>query len=186
MEVVHIPCLCPPRKDGAQRHPAGDTITLKETLDFRSVTAIRSSIGFLEVGSDAADIMAVLTEGYLHYGIDSWSLVAEDGKARPVSRLAIDTILLSDIGAASIVGDAADEVFGEKVMLPLVNRAESFSLPTPTEPTSAPRPVSTASSRSPKPSKPSSTTTTPTDGTGTTSTSRGGASSSSQNSVSAA
>lgn len=186
-EPVRIPCPCPPLAGGEPRHPGGDTVELKETLDFRSVTAIRANIGLLEDGSDVADVMAVLTEGYLLHGIAAWSLTDERGKPLPVSRLTIAGQLLTDVAAASIVGDAADEVFGEKVMLPLVSRAENSSPPTPTEPTSAPKADSTPSSaRPPRRSKPSSTTTTPMAATAKTFSSPGGAYSSSQNSASEA
>ena len=184
---VTIICPCPAKPDGGTRHPDGDTVTLKETLDFRSVTAIRTNISMLEDGSNIGDIMATLTEGYLVYGIAAWSFVDEKGKPLPVSRAAITDILLADIGAAAIVGDAADDVFGEKVLLPLLNRAGTSSPPSPMEPTSVRPPASTQSSdRPPRRSKPSSISTIPTDATGTTSTSPAGDSSSSQSSASAA
>jgi hypothetical protein len=182
-----INCPCPPKADGGARHPDGDTVTLKETLDFRSVTAIRTNISMLEDGSNIADIMATLTEGYLIYGIASWTLVDEKNKPVPVTRAAITDILLADIGSAAIVGDAADEVFGEKVLLPLLNRAGTSSPPTPMEPTSVRPPASTPSSvRPPRRSKPSSISTIPTDDTETTSSSLAGVSNSSQSSASAA
>lgn len=165
--AVEIPCPCPP-KGGETRHPDGDTVTLKETLDFRSVTAIRTNIGLLEDGHDIGDIMAVLTEGYLIHGIESWSLVDEKGKALPVTRANINDVILTRIDVASVLGDAADDAFGEKVVLPLLNRAVNSLPPTPTEPTSAPSQASTGSSARPKRSKPSSTTTSQTDGIGST------------------
>jgi hypothetical protein len=184
---VQINCPCPAKPDGGARHPDGDVVTLKETLDFRSVTAIRTNISLLEDGSNLGDIMATLTEGYLTYGIASWTLADEHGKPLPLSRLNIADRLLSDIAIASVVGDVADDVFGEKVLLPLLNRAGTSSQPSPTAPTSAPSPASTASSdRPPRQSKRSSISTIPTDDTATTSTSRDGDSSSSQNSASAA
>ncbi len=183
---VSIECVCPTRA-GAPRHPDGDTVTLRERLDFRSVTAIRHGISFVErEESDAytAEILAVLTEGYILHGVESWTLVGEDGKPIPVTRTAIRERLLENLGAAQDVGDAADELYGEKVLLPLLVRASTSSRATPTG-TSTSR--STGSPTRPrKPSSPSSITSIPTAATGTTGTSRDGASSSSPSSTSAA
>jgi hypothetical protein len=184
---VPISCPCPAKTDGGTRHPDGDVVTLKATLDFRSVAAIRNNIALLEDGSNFGDVLAVLTEGYLVYGIASWTLVDEKGKPVPVTRANITDLVLSDVGLAADVGDAADEVFGEKVLLPLLNRAGTSSQPSPTEQTSAPKAASTESSdRPPRRSKRSSISTIPTADTGTTSMSPGGDSSSSQSSASAA
>lgn len=184
---VDIDCVCPPRADGEPRHPDGDTVTLRETLGFREVTAIRHGISFLENdGTDTytAEVLAVLTEGYVLHGIESWTLTDEKGKLLDVSRTAIRERILSRVDVASVVGDAADELYGEKVLLPLLVRASKSSQPSPTGRSTSPRKGSQASR--PKPSSPSSTTTTPTDGTVTTTGPLVGVSSFSQNSESAA
>jgi hypothetical protein len=184
---VDIDCVCPTRAAGEPRHPAGDTVTLRETLDFRSVTAIRHGISFLENdGTDAytAEVLAVLTEGYVLHGIESWSLLDEKGKPLAVSRAAIREHILTRVDVASVLGDAADELYGEKVLLPLLVRASKSSLPTPTAPSTS-RPKD-SQARRPKPSKPSSITTTPTVVTVTTTGSPVGDSSFSPSSESAA
>jgi hypothetical protein len=178
---VAIDCVCPSRADGEPRHPAGDTVTLRETLDFRSVTAIRHGISFLDNdGTDAytADVLAVLTEGYVLHGIESWTLQDEKGWPVEVSRSAIRERVLSRVDVAAVIGDAADELYGEKVLLPLLVRASRSSQATPTE-SSTSLPTASPTGR-PKPSKRSSTTTTPTDGIEATSSSLGGVSSSSR------
>lgn len=177
---VEIDCICPPKADGERRHEQ-DAVTLRETLDFRSVTAIRHGISLLErEDSDAytAEVLAVLTEGYVLHGIEAWTLVDERGKPVPVSRAAIRDAVLSRVDVASVVGDAADELYGEKVLLPLLARASRSSQPTRTEPSTSPQTASPT--RRPKPSKPSSTTSSRTDGIEATSTSLAGVSSSSQ------
>lgn len=184
---VEIDCVCPPRADGSPRHPAGDTVTLRETLDFRSVTAIRHGISFLENDGTAAytaEILAVLTEGYVLYGIESWSLT--DGKGAPldVTREAIRERILSRVDVASVVGDAADELYGEKVLLPLLVRASRSSQPSPTASSTSQQKDSRE--RRPRPSKRSSTTTIPTVVTVTTTGLPVGDSSSSPSSESAA
>jgi hypothetical protein len=185
---VQIDCVCPPRADGEPRHPDGDTVTLRETLGFREVTAIRHGISFLEndgtADAYAAEVLAVLTEGYVLHGIEAWSLVDEKGKPAEVSRTAIRERILSRVDVASVVGDAADELYGEKVLLPLLVRASKSSQPSPTGRSTSPRKGSRASR--PTPSSPSSTSTTPTDGTVTTTGPLVGVSSFSQSSESAA
>ena len=161
---VQIDCICPPKADGAPRHDH-DTVTLRERLDFRSVTAIRHGISLLErdEGTYVSEVLAVLTEGYVLHGIESWSLVDAKGKPLPLSRQAIRETILADIEVASVVGDAADEMYGPTVLLPLLQRASRSSQGTPTAPSTSPP---TGSSRKPRtPSKQSSTTSSPTDGT---------------------
>lgn len=187
MMDVRIACPCPPR-DGQTRHPNDDTVTLRERLDFRSVTAIRQAVALIEKEDSplyAAEILATLTEGYVLYGIESWTLTDEKGKPLPVSKAAIRERVLSDVVTASMVGDAADEQYGEQVLLPLLARASSSSPASPTVTSMSP-PTPSGPSRRPKRSRPSSTTTSPTAATVATSTSLDGVSSYSQSSESAA
>ena len=183
---VEIDCICPPKVDGERRHEH-DTVTLRESLDFRSVTAIRHGISFLEkedTPAYTADVLAVLTEGYVLHGVESWSLVDAKGKPIPLSRQAIREHIMANVDVASVVGDAADEIYGPMVLLPLLQRASKSS---PSGPTATSTSAPTGSSKRPrKPSKPSSTTSSPTDGTVATSLSLVGVSSSSQTSESAA
>lgn len=182
--MVTIECLCPPKAAGEVRHPQGDTVTLRERLDFRAAVTARNTIVFLkseDPDASAAEILAALTETYLLLGIESWSLLDAKGKPLPPSKAAIREYLLARPEIAMRVGDAADELYSEAVVLPLLARAQNFSPPTPTNgPTSAPK---GSSPKPPKPSKPSSTTTTPTGGTVPTSLSPAGDSSSSPSSA---
>ncbi len=177
---VTIPCVC------AGNHEQ-DTVTLREALSPRDAMAISKDLVVLRSGdpdSTAGDVLAVLTEGYILRGIESWSLVGDDGKPLEVTKGAIREAIMSDLGVFSTVGDVADELYAEAVMLPLLNRASPSSPPTPTEDsTSAP----TDSGTTPRThSKRSSTSTTPTDDIGTTFASHGGVSSFSPSSASAA
>ena len=177
---VPVGCLCPPRADGGTRHPDGDTVTLRDRLDFRSATTIRKAIGLLgEDGvTDSAEILAVMTEWYCLLGIEAWTLVDARNKPIEVTRPAIREHLLEDPAAVMetmALADAADELYMPLVLLPLLARASKSSPPTPTpDSTSAPT-DSPAKPR--KRSRPSSTTSIPTAATGTTSTSPAGASS---------
>ena len=158
MSVVEIACVCP-----GTPHER-DTVNLREVMDFVHGKALRYRVQLLEDAerADAALVLATLTEGYLLYGIESWTLVDADGKPLPVSAETIRLALLSR-PEADEVSDRADELYAEAVMLPLLRRAQNSSPPTPIdESTSA-----TTGSEPPRPQllRQSSTSTTPTGGT---------------------
>jgi hypothetical protein len=182
---MNVPCLCPPMGD-ALRHPDGDEITLREKLDFHAAVTVRNSIAVLssEDGeTSVAEVLAVLTENYLLFGIESWTLVDAKGKPVPVSKQSIRELLLSHPDVAMDVGDEADALYAESVMLPLLARAQRSLPPTPTDESTSP--TTGSSTTRPKRSKPSSISTIPTAGTVVTSSSLDGDSSSSQSSTSA-
>ena len=187
--MITIACRCV----GAPHEQ--DTITLRETLSPRDASAISKDIGVVRLEDPDAtvgDILATLTEGYILRGIESWSLVDEDGKPLPVTKANIRDRILSDLEATMNVGDVADELYAEAVMLPLLRQASSSSRPTQTE-NSADTPEADSTSAPtdsgttlPTPSTPSSTFTTPTADTGMTYGSPAGDSSFSPTSASAA
>jgi hypothetical protein len=177
---VKIDCLCPPNARGETRHPDGDTVTLRERLDFRAALTARNTMALLkneDPDASVADILAALTETYLLVGVTGWTLVDAKNKPVDVSRAAIRELLLSNPDVAMLVGDAADEHYSEAVILPLLARARNSSPPTPIAGSTSATKRSTPKSR--KPSSPSSITTIPTDATATTSSSPVGDSSSS-------
>jgi hypothetical protein len=176
---VTVECLCP----GAA-HPDGDTITLRDKLDFHAATTIRQSLKLLEQPADTAEILATLTEKYLLFGIESWTLVDERGKAIPVSRQTITERILGDPIGSAAIADEADELYAPTVLLPLVARASKSSKPSPTS-ASTSQPTDSPTKR-PKRSSPSSISTSPTGGTATITSLHGGDSSSSPSSTSAA
>ncbi len=180
---VTITCPCP-----GTPHPDGDTVTLRERLDFRGALAVRNNIGIAraEAGEDldTADVLAVLSEGYLLHGITAWTLVGDDGKPVGVSRAAIRERILERTDLAYLLADAADDLYAEQVVLPLVARASMSSPPTPTGPSTSPKRPSSSTRRTP--SSPSSIASIPTAGTATTSSPPDGGSSSSPSSESAA
>ncbi len=167
--MATIDCVCPRKPDGNVRHPDGDTVTLREKLDFRSALTARNTVILLrqEDVTDAAEILASLTEVYLRVGIESWSLVDAKGKPVPVSREAVAAFMADYPDAAMTIGDEADELYSEAVITPLVARASKSLPPTPTKGS-----ISVTNGSSPTPrkrSKPSLTTTTQMDDIGTTS-----------------
>jgi hypothetical protein len=181
---VTIGCICAPKGDGSVRHPDGDRVELRERLDFRTTVTIQKSVMFLGEDPSNPEILAALTEAYLLFGISAWTVQDERGKAIPVNRGAIEQHLLPNIEAALAVADAADDLYQETVLLPLLMRGSGSSGTSPTT-----RSTSRRTSSPPVPlrrSKRSSTTTSRTDDTATTSASLDGGSSSSPSSESAA
>lgn len=184
--MATIPCVCPPKRIDETgisevRHPDGDTVTLRERLDFRAALTARNAVNVLKVEdpqAGAGEVLAVLTEAYLIGGIESWTLVhldAEDRnrlKALPVSRATVRAFMADHVDEASLVGDEADELYSKAVLGPLVARA-SGSLPVTPTPDST-SPTTKSSETLPKRSKQSSITTIPTGGTEQMSASRGG------------
>lgn len=162
---VQVRCLCPP--DGT-RHEA-DTVTLKDTLSFHEALSIRNDAGLVRLNDPSAtegEILATLTESYVLFGVESWSLLDEKRKPLPPSKANIRAYLLTDTEAAMVVADVADGLYAEKVVLPLLMRASSSSPPTPTGGSTSARKDSppTPLRRSSR----SSTSTSPTDATETT------------------
>lgn len=182
---VPIRCVCPPKADGSPRHE-GDTVTLRDTLGFREVTTIRNLAGTLDREDPlfVAEILAAMTEGYVVFGVSGWSLVDDKGKPLTVDRKVIREHILANVDVAAEVGDAADELYGDKVMLPLLNRASRSSQDSPTD--SSTSPTTDTSPKRPTPLRRSSTGNSPTADTGTTSSLPDGGSSSSQSSASVA
>lgn len=184
-------CLCPPTAAGEARHPDGDSITLFERLPFRRVATIQHTITSLRMNAGDGDveveeILAALTEGYLKWGIEAWTLVNENGEPMAITAATVERYLLVDLEAASVVGDIADERFSGVVLFPLLKRASSSSPATPTPGSTSAPTGSPESPAEPTPLRPSSTTPIPTDDTGTTSSSPDGDSSSSPRSESVA
>jgi len=126
--VVHLDeCLCPDGGHGEE----GDTIPLRPQLDYTAVRAIRYA-GNITRSDDAessiASLMAVMSEGFLLHGVESWTL--REGK-KPIEpdKAAIRKYLLGNVEAAMIVGDYADAVYQRQVLHPLVGLARRLSQP---------------------------------------------------------
>ena len=175
---VTVQCLCPPNAAGEARHPGGDTITLRDRLDFRAAATARNAIVLAKTDDpevSSAEILAILTETYLLAGVEAWTLVDEKGKPIEVTKAAIRERLLPATDQAMEVGNAADGLYAAAVMLPLLRMAANSSQPMPTIASTSP--TKPSSQDRPKPSRRSSTTTTPTAATATISPLRAGVSS---------
>lgn len=173
---VPIRCTCPPKADGAPRHDA-DNVTLRDKLDFRTRLALRQTIKWANTkgGVTEGEVFAILTEAYLLHCIDAWSLVDEKGKPVPPSRENIATFLDDHVDEGMAVADAADGLYTETVLLPLLLGVSSSSPSTSTKPPTSQ--TTTGQTPHPKRSKRSSTSTTPMAVTGPMQASPAGASS---------
>jgi hypothetical protein len=189
---VPIRCICPPKGDEV-RHLDGDTITFRDRLDFHAAATIRKSVGLLygEYDGEPAkrilpgEVLALLTEHYVLFGVESWTLVDEKGKAVEPTRSEINSRLLDTHQDVTLdISNEVDILYAEQVMLPLLQLASKSSPTSPTGNSTSPTRASTRPPR--KPSKRSSITTIPTGATVTTSSKLDGDSNSSQSSTSAA
>ena len=182
---VTIPCPCPQTGSGSPHET--DTVTLRDRLDFRSGVTIRKALGVLYTDDpDAAfaDVLGVLTEQYLLLGIESWTLVDEKGQKVEASKPAIRAFMEAHPEAAMDIGNQADGLYNEQVLLPLLTRGSTPSPDSPTdESTSA---TDGTNPTPPTPSRPSLITTSQTVDIEPTTTSLDGDSSLSQSSTSAA
>lgn len=156
---VRIACPCP-----GTPHD-GDTVTLRDKMDLRTGTALQSliieSIRSAENRLDQADIVGILNEGYLLYGISAWTLTDARGRALEPSKENIRTHLLSDFAISAPIAEAADDLYPAAAIDPLVRRASMSSPATPTNDSTSPPPTTLPQ----KPSRRSSTTTSPTGAT---------------------
>ncbi len=168
---MKVECICPKRADGSARHPEDD-IALRDRLSFRDSIGVRNALALLyneDPDASVADVLATMTESYLLAGIERWSVVDEEGKPVEPTKPAIRRYLFGPdtIGVAMKVADAADDLYREAVMAPLVAEASTPSETLPTEGLTSP--PTGYSDESLNRWKPSSTSTTPMDDTETTS-----------------
>ena len=133
-------------------------VYLRPILEWSHVSAIKWSILARkeEAGVDLStgEVLGLLQEGYLTYGIVRWDLPV------PLTRESVASEILGNVERASIIAEKADELYSEQVLLPLVRMGAKSSPPTSSNGSTS---ATTGSSAAPrKPSKRSSISTTPT------------------------
>jgi hypothetical protein len=156
---VTVACLCPP--DGT-RHPDGEVVTFRETIDFRTAAIARKSIEWLryeDPDADVPEVLAVLSEFYLLHCIEAWTIRDAKGKPVEVSKPAVRQYVFSNQVASFELAEAADELYQEVILLPLVAQASKSSQPTRTNGSTS---ATSGSGASPRRSRRSSTASTPT------------------------
>lgn len=157
---VTIPCPCP-----SKPHET-DTVSFKDVLPFRDVIAMRHAVSLIKAADNDvpfAVTSATLTEYYLLLGIQSWTLV--DGEGKPIEPLtrSIRAFIEANFDAALTLSDAADDLYLETVMLPLINRGRTSSPSTPMDTSTSP--TTDGLSSPPTPLRPSLTSISQTDDT---------------------
>jgi hypothetical protein len=148
--IVDIECVC--------GHHEQDRVVLRDALDFRrAMTIVNAAMMAKQEDPDgsSAELVATLSEQYLLVGIESWSLRGADRKPLPVTSATIRDKLLSRPLVAVVIAEAADDLYSQAVVLPLLLKAARSSQPGQTNGSTSPR---TGSRRKrPTPSSPSST-----------------------------
>ncbi len=180
---VQIACTCPPKAGGEPRHDS-DTVTLHEPILPVVRRALIYDLGLLPDDATAGDRLAMLSEGYILRCIDAWTLWGdvEDEKGRtklgplPPSRDNIRLRILGNDRAFDVLAKAADDLYSEAVLLPLLLWASSSLSDGPTNGSTSPAKNGATHPR--KRSRPSSTSTIPMVVTGPMLASSGGDSSS--------
>lgn len=164
---VEVECPCP---GTPHEH---DTVGLRPKLSLRAGVMLQS---FLrrnlapqegEPAPDQAEVIGLLTEGFVSHGVASWSFVDAKGKPVPVNEKTIAEILLSDFALATPVADQADELYGGPVIDPLLVQVSTSSPDSQTDPSTSANGAN--GSKPKKRSKRSSTSTSPMADTATTS-----------------
>jgi hypothetical protein len=173
MSQVNIgACQCP-----GTPHPDGDVVELRDKMGYTGGSVLQAEMAEylstpIRERGPWTRLNARLKGLYLEEGIEGWNLLDAEGKPIPVSTLTIREQFLDDFtqaDRATAIADAADDLYYEAVLAPLVNRLLESSPSTPTNGSTSQTPsTETAPTESPstpgspkrrKPSKRSSTTT---------------------------
>lgn len=143
-----------PSAPNVVRLPSGHTVRLhpEPTMDIgiAAMAAVRESAG---EGAPATE--AALARVYLRFGIEWWDFTDGAGQPEPVTAESVARLLPFGGGGLE-VAEAADALYSEAVMRPLLERWRRLSPPTPTDGSTPPS--STSGPSSPTPSGPSSRT----------------------------
>lgn len=124
-------CPCP-----GEPH-AQETVTLTPTLTLPMASAALAAINAGEATASA--MQQGIIEAYLPAGIREWTFTDEQRKPVPISRDNMERLLPWDKGGMELA-EAADALYSETLMRPLVARIERLSEPSPTEPSTPPSP----------------------------------------------
>lgn len=107
--------------DGRDGADDGDRVTLRPHLGFAAgAEALRKII---ESDGDVNRVAELVGPVYIREGVIGWNVIAEDGGA---AELDIDGIL-DDYALAYPIAEAADDLYSEAVLAPLVSRMNALS-----------------------------------------------------------
>ena len=114
------PCRCP-----GTPHPGGDWVDLHSVATIPIGAAMRQALH--QFGDDAQALQVAWSESYLRYGIEAWSFLDDKGEHIEVSPqgkgfVATAERLLPYAQGGETVMDAADKLYAEAVLGPLLQR----------------------------------------------------------------
>ncbi len=156
--AVSVPC---------EQHDEGDTVYLKPKLGLAAGVEVQAAILDMGKGVSANVVQGTIAELYVRHGVTDWTLHDEAGNRLVLTPATVQARLLDDFSMAKPIADAADELYGRAVVVPLAMKvAESSRAMRAERSTSA---AKGSPDSPPKRSKRSSTTTSPTAATVTTS-----------------
>lgn len=131
-------CRCPRTNLEGEPIPglphAEDWVELYEQVPIRVGSAVLYAIRV--AGNDEGRLTALMSDAYVRYGIRSWSFTDEQGRPISVDPTGqewtddVARLLPWDQGGAE-VADRADDLYGNKVLRPLVERSSTPSAPGP-------------------------------------------------------
>jgi hypothetical protein len=115
-------CTCPGSPhDGRDGADDGDIVTLRPHLGFAAgAEALRKII---EADGDVNRVAELVGPVYIREGVIGWNVIAEDGGAAELDIAAI----LDDYALAYPIAEAADDLYSEVVLRPLVVRMNALS-----------------------------------------------------------
>jgi len=115
-------CTCPDSPhDGRDGADDGDTVTLRPHLGFAAgAEALRKII---ESDGDVNRVAELVGPVYIREGVVGWNVIDDDGGAAELDIASI----LGDYSLAYPIAEAADDLYSEAVLAPLVSRMSVLS-----------------------------------------------------------
>ncbi len=136
-------CECP----GKRHNGTGDVVYLRAKPNVALGLAVEGDVILAAGRGDM--LKRAWAISYIREGVVGWNFLDAQGKPRPLD---ID-VLLDDMDMGMVVAEKADELYGDRVVNPLLERLfqasttepETPSQPGPSEPSTSPTPASTLS-----------------------------------------
>jgi hypothetical protein len=132
------PCGCP-----STPHADGDEAYLLPRLTFAGGAAGEALIGSALTKGDEEAIASALVQVYIRHQVTGWNLTGEDGAPVPWD----PDLLLSDWTMSRVVGEAADDLYSEALLAPLLASVSKSSQGGQTAPSTSPRTRSASTRR---------------------------------------
>ena len=144
MEAVEVrvrDCECP----GDFHNGTGDVVFLRPKPSMALGLAVEADM--LRSAASGQLLERAWAISYIRHGVTGWNFVDAEGKSRPLD---VDE-LLDDFDMGKLIAEKADELYGDRVVTPFIERL--FPSSTQEQPPSSP-PGPTTDSTSPPPASP--------------------------------